>query len=167
MVLAHRTPRVAIIVTKCNVAVIRSRPNWIAGSRLKSGSAKKSESHGPKNGVSRWWRPNSDIYSQNDFGLVYEMTYQFLGMEAKNYKYVLPTMSSIRGPGWCRYSTEKCLPDSHLPFVYVVILSISSIWRIGETNPSGKTFKILLWIVMPTFGKSCQGRRLHGLTNQS
>ena len=34
----------------------------------------------------------------------------------------LITMSSIRGPTWCRYSTEKCLPDSHLPFVYVAIL---------------------------------------------
>ena len=41
--------------------------------------------------------------------------------------YVLPTMPSIRGLRWCRYSTEKCLPDSHLPFVYVVILSISPI----------------------------------------
>ena len=29
-------------------------------------------------------------------------------------------MSSIRGPRWCRYLTEKCLPDSHLPFVYVM-----------------------------------------------
>ena len=38
--------------------------------------------------------------------------------------YVLPTMSSIRVPRWCRYSTEKCLPESHLPFVYVAILSI-------------------------------------------
>ena len=43
-------------------------------------------------------------------------------------------------PGWCRYLTEKCLPDSHLPFVYVVILSISPTWKIEETNPSGKNF---------------------------
>ena len=41
-----------------------------------------------ENGVSRWRRPNSDIYSQNHhFGLVYDMIYQFLGMEAKNYKF--------------------------------------------------------------------------------
>ena len=58
-------------------------------------------------------------------------------------------MPSIRGLRWCRYSTEKCLPDSHLPFVYVAILSISPIWRIGETNPSTKTSKILFSIVMP------------------
>ena len=56
--------------------------------------------------------------------------------------YVLPTISSIRGPRWCWYSTEKCLPDSHLTFVYVVILSISLFWRIGETNLSTKTSKI-------------------------
>ena len=75
-------------------------------------------------------------------------------------------MSSIHGPGWCRYSTEKCLPDIHLPFVYVVFLSISPIWRIGETNPLGKTSKILFWIVMPTFGKSCHRPWLHGLQSQ-
>ena len=81
----------------------RSRPNWITGPGPKSGPAGKSESHGPENGVSRWRRPNSDIYSQNHrFGLVYDMIYQFLGTEAKNYRfsiYVLPTMPSIRGLG--------------------------------------------------------------------
>ena len=42
----------------------------------------------PENGVSRWRPPNWDIYSQNDhFGLVYNMMYQFLDMEAKNYKF--------------------------------------------------------------------------------
>ena len=45
----------------------------------KSGSAGKSESSGPENGVSRWWRPNSDLYSQKDnFDLVNDMIYQFL-----------------------------------------------------------------------------------------
>ena len=68
--------------------VVRSRPNQIAGPGPKSGPARKSESRGPENGVSRWRRPNSDIYSQNHhFGLVYDMIYQFLGMEAKNYKF--------------------------------------------------------------------------------
>ena len=57
---------------------------------------------------------------------------------------------------WCRYLTENCLLDSHLPFVYIVILYISPIRRIGETNPSTKTSKILFSIVMPTFGKTCQ-----------
>ena len=27
-----------------------------------------------------------------------------------------------RGPRWCRYSTEKCLLDSYLPFVYAIII---------------------------------------------
>ena len=81
--------------------------------------------------------------------------------------YVLPTMPSIRGLRWCRYLTEKCFPDSHLPFVYVIILSISPIWRIGETNPSTKTLKILFSIVMPTFRKSCRRPWLHGLKNKS
>ena len=81
--------------------------------------------------------------------------------------YVLPTMPSISGLRWCRNSTEICLPDSHLPFVYVAILSISPIWKIGETNPSTKTSKILFSIVMPTFEKSCQRPWLHGLKNQS
>ena len=150
--------------------VTRSRPNWITVPGLKSGSAGKSESRGPENGVSRWRRPNSDIYSQNyHFGLVYEVIYQFLGMEAKNYKfwYVLPMMPFIRGPRRCRYSTEKCPPDSHLPFVYVIILSISPFWRIRETNQSTKTSKILFPIVMPTFGKSCRRPWLRGLKNQS
>ena len=65
----------------------RSRPNQIAGPGPKSGPARKSESRGPENGVSRWRRPHSEIYSQNHhFGLVYDMIYQFLGMETKNYK---------------------------------------------------------------------------------
>ena len=72
-----------------------------------------------------------------------------------------------RGLRWCRYSTEKCLPDSHPSSVYVVILSISPIWRIAETNPLTKTSKILFSIVMPTFGKSCRRPWLHGLKNQS
>ena len=68
--------------------VIRSRPNWVTGPAPKSGSAGKSESRGPENGVSRWRRPNTDIYLQNyHFGLVYDVIYQFLGMEAKNYKF--------------------------------------------------------------------------------
>ena len=43
-------------------------------------------------------------------------------------------MPSIRGLRWCRYSTEKCLPDSHLPFVYVVILSISNLENRGDKS---------------------------------
>ena len=48
--------------------------------------------------------------------------------------HILPTMYSICGPRLCRYSTtEKCLPDSHLPFVvYVAILSISPLWEPGR-----------------------------------
>ena len=43
----------------------RSRPNQIAGPGPKSEPAGKWESRGPENQVSRWRRPNSDIYSQN------------------------------------------------------------------------------------------------------
>ena len=60
----------------------RLRPNWIRGPGPKSEPAGKLESRGPENWVSRWRRPNLDIYSQNHhFGLVYDMIYQFLGKE--------------------------------------------------------------------------------------
>ena len=79
------------ITAKRPLPLIRSRPNWITGLGPKSGLAGKSGSRGPENGVSRWRRPNSDIYSQNyHFGLVYDMKYKSLktlGMEAKNYKF--------------------------------------------------------------------------------
>ena len=74
-------------------------------------------------------------------------------------------MSSIRGPRWYRYFNEKCLLDSHLPFVNVTISSISPLWRNGETHHSTKTSKILFWIVMPTFRKSCWWPWLHSLKN--
>ena len=48
----------------------------------------ENRSHMVPKTVSRWWWPNSDIYSQNNhFGLVYDMIYQFFDMEAKNYKF--------------------------------------------------------------------------------
>ena len=37
--------------------------------------------------------------------------------------------------------TKQCLPDSHLPFVYVTILSISLLWRTGESYLSTKNFE--------------------------
>ena len=68
--------------------ITRSRPNQINGLGPKSGPAGKSESCGPENGVSRWRRSNTDICSQNHhFGLVCDMIYQFIGMDAKNYKF--------------------------------------------------------------------------------
>ena len=72
--------------------------------------------------------------------------------------YVLPTMPSIQGPRWCWYSTEKCLPDSHLSFVYVVILSVSPFWRIGRQIGWPKLLKYC-------FQKSCQlsGKVVEGL----
>ena len=78
----------------------RSRPNWIADPRPKAGSARNSESHGPENCVSRWQQPNSDIYLQNNhLCLVYDI-YQFLGMEAQNYKFGMFCQQSV----W--YKTE-------------------------------------------------------------
>ena len=58
-------------------------------------------------------------------------------------------MSLIYSHVSCGYLTEKCLPDSHLPIVYLTILSVSPLWVTRETHPSIKTSKILLWIVMP------------------
>ena len=87
----------SVLTHRSFFAVSRSRPNQIAGPVPKSGPARKSESRGPENGVSRWRRPNSDIYSQNHhFGLVYDMIYQFLGMEAKNYKFGIFCQNAIR-----------------------------------------------------------------------
>ena len=86
------------------------------------------------------------------------------------FRHVLPTMSSIRGTRWswwCQYSTEKCIPDSHLPFVYIVILSVSPLWRTGDTNSLGKTSKILFWIVLPTLRKSCHRPWLQGLKTKA
>ena len=99
--------------------VVRSRPNQIAGPGPKSGPARKSESRGPENGVSRWRRPNSEIYSQNHhFGLVYDMIYQFLGMETKNYKFGMfcqqchPSVAS--GDADIRPRNASRIPTCHL-----------------------------------------------------
>ena len=65
---------VLVGIRLCYTPVHRSRPNQITGRGPKSGPAGKSESRGPENGVSRWRRPNLDIYSQNyHFGLVYDV----------------------------------------------------------------------------------------------
>ena len=100
-------------------SVTRSRPNQIAGPGPKSGPARKSESRGPENGVSRWRRPNSEIYSQNHhFGLVYDMIYQFLGMETKNYKFGMfcqqchPSVAS--GDADIRPRNASRIPTCHL-----------------------------------------------------
>ena len=99
--------------------IIRSRPNQIAGPGPKSGPARKSESRGPENGVSRWRRPHSEIYSQNHhFGLVYDMIYQFLGMETKNYKFGMfcqqchPSVAS--GDADIRPRNASRIPTCHL-----------------------------------------------------
>ena len=81
----------------------------------------------PKNGVSRWRWPNSDIYSQNyHFGLSYDMIYQFLGMEAKNYKFGMfcqkchPSVASVI-PIFDREMPPGFTPDIylHCNFVYI------------------------------------------------
>ena len=56
--------------TSLHVVLIRSRPNWITGPAPKLGSAGKSESHGPENGVSRWRRPNKSLV-QNFYNIVF------------------------------------------------------------------------------------------------
>ena len=98
----------------------------------KSGSAGKSESRGPENRVPRWRRPNSDICLQNyHFGLVYDVIYQFLGMEAKNYKFGMfcqqchPSVA----PGDADIRPRNQMPPGFTPaiclcrnFVYIFIL---------------------------------------------
>ena len=55
---------------------------------LNSGPAPIWGPRGPQNGVARWCRLNWEIYSQNDyFSLVYDIVHQFLGTDAKNYKF--------------------------------------------------------------------------------
>ena len=110
------------------------------------------------------------IYSQNDnFGLIHDMIYQFLGMEAKNYKFGIFANNVIHPWPQVMQIFDREMPPWFTPaiclrrnFVY-----ISNLENVRETNPLTKTFKILFWIVMPTFGKSCQGPWLHGLKNQS
>ena len=187
--------------------ITRSRPNWITGPAPKSGSAGKSESRGPENRVSRWRRPNSDIYSQNyHFGLVYDVTQRthdtiitslwrrndvatsfwrhsdviialcarwgyidFLAWKQRIISLVCFANNAIRPWPQVMPIFVQEMPPGSTPAinVYVAILPISPFWRIGETNPSAKTFKTLFSIVMPTFGKSCRRPSLHGLKNQS
>ena len=104
------------------------------------------------------------LLTKSHFGLVYDI-YQFLGMEAKNYKFGVfcqqchPSVAT--GDADIRPRNASRIHTCHL------FLSISPIWRIRETNPSTKTSSILFSIVMPTFGKSCRRPWLHGLKNQS
>ena len=111
--------RLEAVVNRWTKRVTRSRPNQIAGPGPKSGPARKSESRGPENGVSRWRRPNSEIYLQNHhFGLVYDMIYQFLGMETKNYKFGMfcqqchPSVAS--GDADIRPRNASRIPTCHL-----------------------------------------------------
>ena len=82
--------------------------------------------------------------------------YPFLGMEAKNYKLGI----------FCQQCHPSMVPDDadirprnasqiHTCHLLFIILSRSPLWRTGETYPSTQTYKILFWIVMPNFGKSC------------
>ena len=72
---------------EATATISRSRPNWITGPGSKLGSAGKWESRGPENGSFKM-AATELVYSQNyHFGLVYDMVYQFLGMEAKNDKF--------------------------------------------------------------------------------
>ena len=65
-------------------------------------------------------------------------------------------MPSIRGLRWCQYSTEKCFPDSHQPFVYVIILSVSPIWRICMGDKFAKYLMLeACWLWFVIFKKIC------------
>ena len=99
--------------------------------------------------------------------LWYDLSISWHGGKELYVWYVLPTIAIHPWPQVMPIFDREMPPDSHLPFVYVVILSISPIWGLGETNPSSKTSKILFSTVMQTFGRSCRRPRLHGLKNQS
>ena len=65
--------------------IVASHCDYGPGSEIGAGW-----SRGPENEVSRWRRPNSDIYSQNhNFGIVYDMIYiNFLAWRQRsNYKF--------------------------------------------------------------------------------
>ena len=109
----------------CVLAMIRSKPNWITGPAPKSGSA----------GVT-WTRKRGFKMAATELGYLFsklsfwlslwrDITISWHGGKALLVWYVLQTIPSVCGPMRCRYSTEKCLLDPHLPYVYVVILSIS------------------------------------------
>ena len=91
--------------------------------------------------------------------------YQFLGMEARNYKFgmfcrqwhpfVAPGDADIRPRN--AYQIHTCHLFHH--FVYTCISTLE--------NQGDKPVDQNLWISMPTFGKICHKHWLHGLKNQS
>ena len=166
----------------CNyVYQVEAQLDYGPGSEIRVGwkiGVTWSRKRGFKMAASDTVRTRIFTHKNHHFGLVYDMIYQFLGMEAKNYKFGMfgqqchPSVAS--GDADIRPRNASRIHICHLfrrNFVkiqdFYCINSISPIWRIWETNPSTKTFKILLSIVMPTFGKSCRRPWLHGLKNQS
>ena len=123
-------PTQYLIISHAQPAVTRSRPNQITGPGPKSGPAGKSESRGLENGVSRWRRPNLDIYSQNyHFGLVYDGYNNFLAWRQRIISLVCFANNAIRPWPQVMPIFDREMPPGFTPaiclrhnFVYISIL---------------------------------------------
>ena len=81
------------------------------------------------------------IYSQNDnFGLVYDMIDQFLGMETKNYKFGIIANNVIHPWPQVMQIFDREMPPGFTPVICLrhnfVYTCISNLENVGETNPS-------------------------------
>ena len=137
-------PELLVLLTASDQFLTRSRPSlraqvWNWG-RLEN----RSRVVPGLPGVTRWRRLNWDIHSQSyHFGLVYDVIYQFIGMEAKNYKFGMFCQQCHRIHPWPQvmliFDQER--PPGFTPaiclrcnFVYISILENR------ETNPSTKKY---------------------------
>ena len=100
-----------------------------------------------ENRVSRWQRLNSKyLLTKWSFwlGLWHDISISWHGGKELYRKYGMfcqqchPSVA----PGDADIRQRIASLFLHLPFVYVIILSISPLWRTGETNPLGRTSKM-------------------------
>ena len=127
---ANISPRNASRIHTCHLS--GGGPTGLRA-RGQIGSARKSESRHPENGVSRWLLPNSIFM----FVLFCQQCHQSLS----------PGNVNIQPINASRIHTCHFL---HHNFVYI------STWKNkGTKSMRQNLFEILLWIVMPTFRKSC------------
>ena len=138
------------------LTVIRSRPDWILGLAPNPGSAEISGSRGSKNGVARWSRLDSEIYSQNDhFGLVYDMIYQFLGMDQRIISLACFANNVIHPWPQMMLIVDREMPSGFTPSICLLhnFVYISTLENRGNKSIKQNFQNILLWIVLATFGK--------------
>ena len=69
------------------------------------------------------------------------MTYQFLGIETKNYKFGMIANNTIHlWPQVMPIFDREMPPDSHLPFVFVVICLYLQFGESGDKSVDQKNF---------------------------